>query len=113
MTQISRMTQRFLGLDDKSFRAVPGLNKALADTIDAYIDEHHASMGTTMTALAFVVGEMILMSGDEAEQIKQRFLNILDAYISAGMDGARTGSDKEPSLVRQVRPWSKRKGRIP
>ena len=113
MTKTSRMTQSFLGLDDKSFQAVPGLNKALADTIDAYIDEHHVSMGTTMTALASVVGEMILMSGDEAQQIKQRFLNILDAYISAGMDGARIGPDDEPSLVRKVWPWSERKGRIP
>ena len=79
MTQMSRMTQNFLGLDDKSFRAVPGLNKALAATINAHIDEHHVSSGTVMTALTFMVGEMILMTGDEAEQSKQWFLKALDA----------------------------------
>lgn len=82
MKQISRMTQTFLGLDDKSFQAGPGLNKALADAINAYIDEHHVSMGTAMTALAFTVGEMILTSGDEAKQVTQQFLKILDAYTT-------------------------------
>jgi hypothetical protein len=102
----SRLTQSFLGLPDDAFRAVPGLEKVLADTLNKYIDVHHVSTGTVMTALAFMVGEMIVTTGgEETEQSKQWFLKILDAYISTGKDGARVGPDHEPSLVRRLRPW--------
>jgi hypothetical protein len=104
----SRLTQSFLGLPDDAFRAVPGLEKALADTLNKYIDVHHVSTGTVMTALAFMVGEMLVMTGgEEIEQSKQWFLQILDAYISTGKDGARIGPDHEPSLVRRLTPWPK------
>jgi hypothetical protein len=58
-----------------------------------------------VAALVFLIGEIILMTGDEAEQSKQWFLKILDAYVSTGKDGARIGPDYEPSLVRRLRPW--------
>jgi hypothetical protein len=102
--QESRLTQSFLGLSDDAFRAVPELEKTLVDTINAYIDVHHVSMGTVMTALACVIGEYIVMTGDEAEQSKKWFLSILDAYVSAGKDGARIGPDHERSLIRRFRP---------
>jgi hypothetical protein len=102
----SRLTQSFLGLPDDAFRAVPALEKALADTLNRHIDVHHVSTGTVMTALAFLAGEMIVMTGGkETEQSKQWFSKILDAYISTGKDGARTGPDHEPSLVRRLQPW--------
>lgn len=101
----SRLTQSFLGLPDDAFRAVPALQKALTDTVNRYKDVHHVSTGTVVAALAFLIGEIILMTGDEAEQSKQWFLKILDAYISTGKDGARIGPDHEPSLVRRLRPW--------
>jgi hypothetical protein len=100
----SRLTQSFLGLDDKSFHDVPALQKALTDTINKHIEAHHVSMGTVVTALACVIGEMIVMTGDEAGQSKQWFLKILDGYVSAG-DGARIGPYHERSLVRRFRPW--------
>lgn len=101
----SRLTQSFLGLSDEAFRAVPALEKVLTDTINEHIDAHHVSMGTVVTALTCVIGEMIVMAGDETEQSKKWFLHILDGYISAGKDGARVGPDTEPSLVRRLRPW--------
>jgi hypothetical protein len=104
----SRLTQSFLGLSDEAFRAVPALEKALTDTINNHIDAHHVSMGTVVTALACVIGEMIVTTGAEAEQSKKWFLKILDGYVSAGSDGARTGPDHEPSLIRKLRPWPAR-----
>jgi hypothetical protein len=100
----SRLTQSFVGLDDKSFQAVPALEKALIDTINKHNDAHHDSMGTVVTALACVIGEMIVMAGDEADQSKKWFLRILDGYLSAGRDGARIGPDHERSLVRKPLP---------
>ena len=63
----SQLTQSFLGLDDEAFHAVPVLEKALVETINTHLDIHHSSTGTVMTALALVIGEFILMSGDESE----------------------------------------------
>jgi hypothetical protein len=83
---------------------VPALEKALADTLNKHIDAHHVSTGTVMTALAFLVGEMIVMT-EGGEQSNQAFVKILDAYIRTGKDGARIGPDHEPSLVRRLRPW--------
>jgi hypothetical protein len=40
-----------------------------------------------MAVLACVVGEFIVMTGDEAQQSKQWFARILDAYVGAGIDG--------------------------
>lgn len=54
-----------------------------------------------MTALACVVGEYVLLNGGEADKAKNRFVHILDGYISTGIDGARTGPVNEPSLVRR------------
>jgi hypothetical protein len=51
---------------------------------------------------------MIMMAGQEAEQTKKCFLQILDAYTSTGIEGGRTGPDTERSLVRRLRPWSKK-----
>jgi hypothetical protein len=99
----SRLSQSFLGLPDEAFRAVPILEQAIAATINSHLDAHRSSTGTVMTALACVIGEFIVMTGDEAEQNKQWFASIVDAYVSAGMDGARTGPDDQLSLVR--RPW--------
>jgi hypothetical protein len=101
--QKTRLTQSFLGLSDEAFRDVPALEKAIAAAINSHIDQHHSSGGTVMAALACVVGEFIVMTGNEAEQGKQWFANIVDAYVSAGADGARTGPDDQPSLVRK--PW--------
>src|ERR1700694_97091 len=101
--QKTRLTQSFLGLSDEDFRGVPALEKAIAATINSHIDQHHSSGGTVMAALACVVGEFIVMTGDEAEQGKRWFASIVDAYVSAGADGARSGADDEPSLVRK--PW--------
>lgn len=98
----SRLTQSFLGLSDEAFHAVPALEKALADTINKQIDALHVSTGTVVTALACVIGELIVTTGDEAEHTKQWFLKIFDAYVSAGKEGARTGPDDEPSLVRRL-----------
>ena len=83
---------------------MPGLEKALIDTINRHIDAHHVSGGAIGTALACVIGEMIMMAND-TEHAKRWFLQILDAYITTGADGARVGPDTEPSLVRRVRPW--------
>jgi len=99
----SRLTQSFLGLSDEAFHAVPALEKALAATINDPIDTHHVSIGTVVTALACVIGELIVMSGEEAEQTKRWFLRILDGYISTGKDGARIGPGHERSLIRK--PW--------
>ena len=76
-SQESRLTQSFLGLSDDAFHAVPGLEKAIADTISKHIDTHHVSMGTVVTALACVIGEYIVMAGGEAEQSRDWFLKIL------------------------------------
>jgi hypothetical protein len=76
-----------------------------SDMLNRYIDDHHVSTGAAVTALAFVIGECIMMAGEEAEQSKMWFSKILDAYISAGINGARTGPDHERSLVRKSRPW--------
>jgi hypothetical protein len=97
----SRLTQSFLGLPDEAFCAVPVLEKAIAAAINSHLDTHKSSTGTVMTALACVVGEFIVMTGNEAEQTKQWFASIVDAYVSAGMEGARTGPDDQPSLVRR------------
>jgi hypothetical protein len=105
MSQASRLTQSFLQLDDRAFRAVPILQKEIAETINRHLDEHHSTMGTVITALACTVGEFCLLSGAEAEQQKLWFAGILDAYISTGETGARTGPDTEPSLVRRERKW--------
>jgi len=94
----TRLTQSLLGLSDEAFRGVPALEKAVAETINSHIDQHHSSGGTVMAALACVVGEFIVMTGDEAEQW---FASIVDAYVNAGADGARTGPDDQPSLVRK------------
>jgi hypothetical protein len=102
--QESRLTQSFLALSDEAFHAVPPLEKLLTETINRHIDAHHVSMGTVVTALACVIGEIIVMAGDEAEQSKKWFIRTLDAYVSAGQDGARTGPDHERSLVRRSRP---------
>lgn len=99
----SRLTQSFLGLPDEAFRAVPVLEKAIVATINSHLDTHRSSTGTVMTALACVIGEFIVMTGNEAEQTKQWFASILNAYVSAGMEGARTGPDDQSSLVRS--PW--------
>jgi hypothetical protein len=107
MSQESRLTQNFLGLSDEAFRAVPVLEKALAGTINTHLDEHHLSTGTVMTALACVVGEFTLASGTDAQAVKAKFLEILDAYISTGMDGARVGPIDDRSLVRKVTPWQR------
>jgi hypothetical protein len=105
----SRLTQSFLALDDKDFNAVPVLNKALVKAINEHKDAYHSSMGTVLTALAITTGELILMGGEEREQLKASFSKILDAYINTGIDGARTGPDNQRSLVRRLRqwPWSK------
>jgi hypothetical protein len=102
-TQETRLTQSVLGLSDEAFRGVPALEKAIAATINSHVDQHHSSGGTVMAALACVVGEFIVMTGDEAEQGKQWFASIVDAYVSTGADGARTGPDDQLSFVR--RPW--------
>ena len=109
----SRLTQSFVGLDDKSFHAVPNLQRVLTDAINKHIDQHHVSMGTVVTALACVVGELVLMAGDELEQSKLWFLKILDEYVSDGPDGARTGPGTERSLIRKFRPWFGRKPASP
>jgi hypothetical protein len=101
----TRLTQSFLGLSDEAFRAVPVLEKAIATTINSHLDQHHSSGGTVMAALACVVGEFILMTGDEAEQSKRWFASIVDAYVSAGVDGGRTGPGDQPSLIRK--PWTR------
>ena len=108
MSRSSRLTQSFLGLSDEAFNAVPALEKAIADTINSHIDAHHVSMGTVLTALACATGEMIVMAGSEVDQTKKHFVQILDAYTSAGFEGGRTGPDNEPSLVRRLRPWPKK-----
>jgi hypothetical protein len=101
----SRLTQSFLGLSDQAFHAVPPLQQRLTETINRYIDDHQVSTGTVVTALAFVIGECIMMSGDEAEQSKAWFSRILDAYVHDGIDGARVGRGQERSLVRKQKPW--------
>jgi len=101
----SRLTQSYLGLADKDFNAVPDLQRTLIDTINRYIDSHHVSMGTAMTALACVVGEYILLNGGEADKAKNWFIHILDGYISTGINGSRIGPDDEPSLVRRSSKW--------
>lgn len=101
----SRLTQSYLGLSDNDFNAVPGLERTLAAAINSYIDAHHVSVGTVITALACAVGEYVLLSGDESEKAKAWFVSILDAYVSTGIDGARKGPMTEKSLVRQFRPW--------
>jgi len=101
--QETRLTQSFLGLTDEAFRGVPGLEKAIAATINSYLDQHRSSSGTVMAALACIVGEFIVMTGNETEQSKRWFASIVDAYVSAGADGARTGPDDQPSLIRK--PW--------
>ena len=101
----SRLTQSYLGLSDKDFNAVPELERTLAAAINSYIDAHHVSMGTVMTALACAVGEYVLLNGDESEKAKTWFVGILDAYVSTGTDGARTGPVTEKSLVRRFSPW--------
>jgi hypothetical protein len=98
--QESRLTQSFLGLSDEAFNAVPILEKALVALINAHLEEHHATMGTVMTALACVAGEFTVMTGNEAEAVKKKFLQILDAYTGAGMIGGRSGPDSERSLIR-------------
>ena len=55
-------------------------------------------------ALACVVGEYIVKTGNEAQQGKRWFLGLVEAYVSAGADGARTGPDDEPSLIRKPSP---------
>jgi hypothetical protein len=62
-------------------------------------------MGTVMTALACIIGEFIVTSGDESEQLKKWFLRIVDAYISTGEGGVRLGPGSEQSLIRRSRPW--------
>jgi hypothetical protein len=101
--QKTRLTQSFLGLSDEAFRGVPALEKAIAATINSHIDQHHSSGGTVMAALACVVGEFIVMTGNEAEQSKRWFASIVDAYVSAGADGGRAGPEDQPSLIRE--PW--------
>jgi hypothetical protein len=99
--QQTRLTQSFTGLSDADFRAIPAAQKAIVAAIEAYIDKHHPSGGTLMAALACIVGEHIIMTGDEAEQGKRWFMGLVEAYVSAGADGARTGPDDQPSLVRR------------
>lgn len=99
--QETRLTQSFLGLSDEAFHGVPALEKAITTTINSHLDQHRSSTGTVMTALACVVGEFILMTGDEAEQGKQWFARMVDVYVSAGSDGARTGPDDQLSLIRK------------
>lgn len=99
------LTQSFLGLSEEAFRGVPALEKAIVMAINAHLDQHRSSSGTVMTALACVVGEFIVMTGDEAEQSKRWFAGIVDAYVSGGTDGARTGTDDQPSLIRK--PWAR------
>jgi|NGEPerStandDraft_6_1074524.scaffolds.fasta_scaffold414467_1 hypothetical protein len=101
--QPTRLTQSFLGLPDEAFRAIPALEREIAAAINAHLDAHRVPTGTVMAALACVVGEFIVMTGDEAEHSKQWFSKILDAYVSTGADGARTGPDHERSLIRK--PW--------
>jgi len=103
----SRLTQSALGLSDKDFDAVPALERTLAETINSHIDTHHVSMGTVMTALACAVGEYVLLNGDEADKAKAWFVGILDAYVSTGKGGARTGPGDDRSLIRVLRPWQK------
>src|SRR5258708_2791649 len=105
MNQKSRLTQSFLGLSDEAFRAVPALEKTLATTLNRYLDEHHSSTGAVMTALACIVGEYVLASGTDAQAVRANFMEVMDAYISTGMEGARVGPNNEPSLVRAAKPW--------
>jgi hypothetical protein len=51
-----------------------------------------------MTALACVVGEIIVSSGDEAERMKGQFQKVLNAYVAPGIDGARTGPNDQKKL---------------
>lgn len=102
----SRLTQSYLGLADKDFNAIPDLQRTLIDTINRYIDVHHVSMGTAIAALACVVGEYVLLNGAEADKAKNWFVHILDGYVCTGIDGARTGPNDEPSLVRRFMPWA-------
>jgi len=98
------LTQSFLGLSDEEFHAVPALEKALAETINSHVEVHHVTTGTVVTALACVIGELIVKTGDDAEESKQWFLRTLDAYVSTGEDGARVGPRFEPSLFRRWTP---------
>jgi hypothetical protein len=99
--QETRLTQSFLGLPDEAFQAIPALEKAIAATINAHLVSHRATTGTVMAALACVAGEFIVMTGTESGQTKHWFSRIVDAYVSTGMDGARTGPGDEKSLVRK------------
>ena len=100
-----RLTQSFLDLSDDALAAVPVLEKSLLSAINTHLDEHHSSTGTVVTALACVVGEFILASGNDGRAIKDKFSNILENYISTGEDGLRIGPDSEKSLVRKPSPW--------
>jgi hypothetical protein len=82
----SRLTQSFLGLDDKDFNAVPVLNKALVKAINEHKDAYHSSMGAVLTALAITTGEGILMGGEEAEQLKAWFSKILPNRACRAVD---------------------------
>ena len=104
VTMMSRLTQSFLGLSDDAFRAVPVLEKALAATLNEHLEEHHSSTGTVMTALACIAGECILASGSDAKAVRAKFVEIIDAYVSTGMDGARVGPSDELSLIRAAMP---------
>ncbi len=101
----SQLTQSFLQLDDKAFSQVPILQKLLTEALNRFKDEHHGSIGTVCTALAFVTGEMILSIGEEPENFKASFLRILNAYIAGGPDGMRTGPSTEKSFIRKFFPW--------
>jgi hypothetical protein len=68
--QQTRLTQSFLRLSDEAFRAIPAVEKAIAATINAHLDQHHSSGEAVMAALACLVGEFIVMTRDEAEQSK-------------------------------------------
>lgn len=105
MDQESRLTQSFLGLSDDALAAVPVLEKSLLTAINTHLDEYHSSTGTVVTALACVVGEFILAIGNDGRATKDKFSQILEAYISTGEEGSRTGPDSEKSLVRKSAPW--------
>jgi hypothetical protein len=102
--QQTRLTQSFLGLSDQAFRAIPAAEKAIVDAIHAHIDQHHSSGGTIMAALACIAGEFIVMTGEEAEQSKRWFIGVVDAYVSGGSEGARTGPNDQPSPIRKPLP---------
>jgi hypothetical protein len=91
-------------VDDKAFNQVPILQKALSETLNKFKDEHHSSLGTVVTALGFVTGELML-AVEQPENLKSTFIRILDAYVSGGPDGIRTGPTTQKSFIRKFVGW--------